>query len=144
MYSTNFNSSQTANGGLIFKSFQKFLKLTTSHRQSDNIAGVSDILDRLADGSFTKDDYNILMTRRSAILDPNEVTKFKSAIHLYPDNASVDKKNIDFLKENKKPVALIRAIDSLKTMNKSLDDKVNGLHLNVQLEHELCYELIYG
>lgn len=93
-YAKSCNMSETVTQGLgIWKSFQKHFKLTTSHRQAEDIRGFSGMLDRLANGKFTDEDFELLMTRRQAILPAAEIRKFSDAIHLYPYNKSVDLKN---------------------------------------------------
>ena len=70
---------------MVFESFEAFFELLTNHRQSDN-QRFGEILNRVALGEITEDDYKLLSSRTKDNLSQDEIKSFENAIHLYPTN----------------------------------------------------------
>ena len=82
---------------MVFESFEAFFELLTNHRQSDN-QRFGEILNRVALGEITEDDYKLLSSRTKDNLSQDEIKSFENAIHLYPTNELVDERNNDVLR----------------------------------------------
>ena len=63
LYSDTFTDKLSMHGNLIFNTFQFFKELTQSFRQSNDSPDFIYLLDRLATGSITQDDYNKIFSR---------------------------------------------------------------------------------
>ena len=119
-------------GALTFQTFEKVIKLSVSHRQCTDVE-FSNILDHVASGKFNVVDYETLFHRRLNILSKLEKDKFSKAIHIFPTNYAVNKKNDECLRKLNKPVLNIRAIDVPSCVGNIDDD--------TELQAELFIEI---
>ena len=97
VYADRFFDDASSKSALVFKSFEALFELRTNHRQSDD-QRFGEILDRVALGEITEDDYKLLSSRANDNLSQDEIKSFKNAIHSYPTNELVDKRNNDVLR----------------------------------------------
>ncbi|KAL7290849.1 hypothetical protein TKK_0015583 [Trichogramma kaykai] len=109
LYNNTVNDAMASKGAILFKSFQLFIELSTSHRQGNDLV-FSELLDNLANGDISVDEYNMLSQRKMSSLDENEKERFNGAIHLIPTNDLVRKKNEYSLRELGTPVLRINAL----------------------------------
>ena len=100
------------------------MELSVRHRQKSNIQFLK-ILDRVAVGEISDEDFLTLSHRRLHILDKSEQDKFNKAVFIYLTNDAVANKNEECLRKLNKPVLNIRAIDSPSCTNNI--DKETGL-----------------
>lgn len=91
-------------GKLAFGQFTKFVELSQCHRQSGDTR-FRTLLDNVASGSITEDDFNLLMTRRKEILSRTEVESFTDATHIFPLNAQAIQHCDEILRKTNLPVA---------------------------------------
>uniref|UniRef100_A0ABD2W733 ATP-dependent DNA helicase n=1 Tax=Trichogramma kaykai TaxID=54128 RepID=A0ABD2W733_9HYME len=66
LYYNTSKDSQTASGSIASNSFEKFVELTTTHRQDGDVV-FAEMLERVACGTITTADYKLLANRRRSI-----------------------------------------------------------------------------
>jgi hypothetical protein len=93
-----------------------------------------ELLPRLKNGKATVDDWNFLLTRSYDIM--GNLIGFENAIHIFNDNAAVDKMNLERLTEMITPIAEIKAINSSKRGLTSKSDYFGNLENNIYMSNE--------
>src|SRR5699024_9826472 len=105
-YEEGFYQDAHLRGRTVFNSFQRYIELKQCHRQSgQDSENFRNILNHIAEGTVTVDDYNLLMTRRKSNLTAEEIESFQGAIRLYFENEEANKANNAMLKALNLPVA---------------------------------------
>ena len=89
-----------------------------------------DILLRLRNAETTVDDWKHLMRRTPA--EVGDTTAFDHALHLYPSTAE---HNLNELRANGQPVAMIKAVHSGPGASKAASDDAGGLEPVICLAH---------
>lgn len=111
----------------LVNSFEQKIVLTTVHRQGDDQERFKQCLDRLATGDVTRNDWDLLMTRRISIAPANMAT-FRDSTHLYPTNDQVREHNQRVLASfRNRPIALIEAQHNNATARQGSDAMAGGL-----------------
>ncbi|KAL7304776.1 hypothetical protein TKK_0003004 [Trichogramma kaykai] len=108
LYNNSVSDAMATKGAIVFQSFQLFIELSISHRQGNDRI-FSKLLDNLANGDISVDEYNMLSQRKMSLLDETEMRRFYGAIHLIPTNDLVRQKNECCLRELGTPVLCINA-----------------------------------
>lgn len=130
--------------GLI-NSIQEKIILTVCHRQTQDQHQFKQVLDSVASGTVTPQGWQLLMTRRIAIVSENH---FTNAIHLFPTNEKVNEHNTRIMSENRLAVAIIEAMHNNATARQSPDNLADGLSrrpylsvgCRIMLRKNLCVE----
>lgn len=110
----------------LLRAFQKYIELTTAHRQSTD-GQYAELLVRLAHGQITDDDYSLLRTRNQALLSPEEISSFNTAIHLCAKKDIVAQKNAAHLEQLAQPVAAIQSRSCPDIIMHQSSDRGQGL-----------------
>lgn len=121
------SGDMAAKGRLVFETFQKFIELKNSHRQATDTTAFPSMLDRLARGSLTTEDYNMICTRREAILANDEKKIFENAVYLFPTNVLANERNEQFLRNTGSPVARLVSLNAPDLSTTATDDSAMGL-----------------
>ncbi|XP_014234987.2 ATP-dependent DNA helicase PIF1-like [Trichogramma pretiosum] len=108
LYNNSVSDAMATKGAIVSQSFQLFIELSISHRQGNDRV-FSKLLDNLANGDISVDEYNILSQRKMSLLDETEKRRFDGAIHLIPTNDLVRQQNECCLRELGTPVLCINA-----------------------------------
>ena len=116
----------------LFKTFQKFIELKIAFRQSTD-ENFALILDRLAVGKITTQDYNELSKRSIATISPAEISKFKNAVHLCANKETVRKQNLHYLNNKNNPVAKITSQNHPNIVTSQSEDRAQGLQAHLML-----------
>ena len=140
LYSDEFFNDDSLKGSLIFDSFEHVIELSVTYRQN-NDKQFSDILERVAYGEITNDDYNTLSARRYNILDKPEQERFNDAIYIFPTNDEVKLKNEECLRRLNKPVLEIKARNVPNVIYDIDEDTglLNVLHIAIGCRIMLTY-----
>jgi len=123
LYSSSLSNELDIQGQIVFDQFDSFIELSICHRQQgDDSVAFRRILDNVANGSITDEDYRLLRTRRSAVVVCRcgifnchrciETQAFDTAVKLFAVNDKVDEANKEFLGSTGNPVAKIVASNS--------------------------------
>lgn len=131
-------------GRLVFKSFQCFIKITSNQRQKRGGKDFRRLLDHIADGSFNRADYNLLMTHKGDKLNNQDKEQFTKALHLYPTNDLVLERNNNYLRWTKNPVARIEALSHPEIAMASSEDLAFGLPTVINLSNGTPVMLRYN
>ena len=108
LYNINFKGNPLAMAGyLAYRKFQIVITLEAIMRQqnSDNDPNQKkfiELLPRLRNGTSTKEDWKLLLTRSS--INKNNLIGFENAIHIFNDNSSVNQMNFEKLTEMTTPI----------------------------------------
>ncbi|KAJ1518875.1 hypothetical protein ONE63_011522 [Megalurothrips usitatus] len=95
LYATNHPSLLAKHGKGVFNRIQRAFILSTSHRQNDAV--FLDILDRISNGTHTKNDYDYISKRFKHTLPESEKSKFTDAIRLFAKSDDVIEYNLNQL-----------------------------------------------
>lgn len=95
-------------GLAIFKQFVSFTELKIGHHQNEQ--GFARIVDKIALGCLSEQDYHTIGRRNIHALTPAELERFTDAVHLCSTNKEVDAVNNEHLTKTGHPVALLQAI----------------------------------
>ena len=114
-------------GKAAFGSIQLKVILETSHRQDSTNQRFRDILDSVAIGSLSINDWEILMQRRQAIQSEVEKQRFNDAIRLFPTNELVRQYNERFMSRSGRAVAKISAEHNNFIARRGTDEQAHGL-----------------
>ena len=99
-------------GAWLYRFFKTSVRLTESKRQKDDLAFAS-LLQRVASGTYTAEDHQLLESRDMDTLSPEEKDSFKAnAIKLCATRAETAKFNLRSLVKIGQPVVKIRSMDS--------------------------------
>ena len=125
-------------GKLMFDVFQKTIIFDQIMRQQgDDQKPFREVLDRLANGKFNRDDYNYLCQRDlmgDGQITENERNEFlKNATKLCAYNKDLISYNIDRIKELGTPIAVIKSKNSDPAVAGILAAKAHGLPSQVML-----------
>uniref|UniRef100_A0ABD2VSF2 DUF6570 domain-containing protein n=1 Tax=Trichogramma kaykai TaxID=54128 RepID=A0ABD2VSF2_9HYME len=91
LYNNSVSDAMATKGAIVFQSFQLFIEVSISHRQGNDRV-FSKLLDNLANGDISVDEYNMLSQHKMSLLDETEKRRFDGAIHLIPSNDLVRQK----------------------------------------------------
>ncbi|KAL7296799.1 hypothetical protein TKK_0010199 [Trichogramma kaykai] len=108
LYNNSVSDAMATKGAIVFQSFQLFIELSISHRQGNDRI-FSKLLDNLANGDISVDEYSMSSQRKMSLLDETEKRRFDGAIHLIPTDDLVRQKNECCLSELGTPVLCINA-----------------------------------
>ena len=109
--------------------FDKCFTLNEIMRQrGEDQATFRDILDKVANGNFTRKDYQTLKEKCFDMRSDEAKDKFKDAIKLCAYNKHGVSYNIQKIKELEKPIALIAATNTPKGAKKFSASRAGGLH----------------
>jgi ATP-dependent DNA helicase PIF1 len=98
-YGTSYNNQYVNEGQALFRNFHASIILPTSFRQAPEEQEFRDILDRLADGATTLEDWRILNSRAFLNLNTNEKQQFHDSVHLFDTCAEANNYNYSRLSE---------------------------------------------
>ena len=118
-----------AAGYNLYSSFKDVVTFSKIERQTgDSQQDFRDELGRLAEGRFTKEDWNKWKSRTLELLPPSEQEEF----HLNATMACSEKKymvehNLNKVKANEQPIAVIHAQSNCQAAKQASSDKAYGL-----------------
>jgi len=99
-------------GAWLYRFFKTSVRLTESKRQKDDLPFAS-LLRRVASGTYTAEDHQLLESRDMATLSPEEKDSFKSnAIKLCATRAATTAFNLRSLEKLGQPVVKSESVDS--------------------------------
>ena len=99
-------------GAWLYRFFKTSVRLTESKRQKDDKAFAS-LLKRVASGTYTAEDHQLLESRDMDTLSPEEKDSFKTnAIKLCSTRAATTKFNLQSLAKIGQPVVKLKSVDS--------------------------------
>ena len=88
-------------------------------------------MSRLRNGTSTIHDWKVLLTR---VATPENLKKFKDCVSIFNDNESVDKLNLEKLKEKKMPITKLIAVNTSKkglvTSSQQFGGLVNSIYIS--------------
>jgi hypothetical protein len=102
------------------------------HRQAQDQEYIG-ILDRIADGEVTPDDWKALLCRVTRSAEDLEYLPFDIAVRIYPTKAMVNNYNIQRFLRLGRPIARIEAKHNNSTAKKASADDAHGLQSVVLL-----------
>lgn len=117
----------------LINNFNKCITLSVCHRQSDDQVRFRTCLDRLATGTLTEQDWQLLMSRRSTILSDEERQAFIYSIRLFPNNERVESYNKLRLSDNQTAIARIEALNNNYTAKHCSSLHAGGLSQTIHL-----------
>ena len=109
-YADGFNTEYAALGQQLFRQIDSSIILPNSFRQLCDQQNFRDLLDRLADGQTSKEDWQLMMQRRLDKLI--NIEDFHNALRLFSKNKDVNDFNYKKLKDLQTPVFRIKSIDN--------------------------------
>ena len=132
-YGDGFNTEYAAFGQQLFRQIDSSIILSTSFRQSSDQQIFRDLLDRLADGQTTTEDWQLMMERRlDKLSNKNE---FKNVLRLFSKNKDVNDFNYKKLKDLQTAVFRIKSINNCKAADTasflSADNLESVLYLSI-------------
>ena len=142
LYCTASHGSLAMHGCTTYKLFSTVVILQQVLRQSGlDEASVTfkNVLLRLRDGIITHDEWQMLLTCTPQ--QANNSDKFKDAIRLFYDKASLAEYNLKQLHNLKTPVARINAIHSHNEAAKASPEDAGSLHPVLLLATQACVML---
>ena len=83
LYSNVFPNNDALKGSLIFQPFEHVTELSVAYIQNTDI-NFTQLLERVAYGYITDDDYDTLSTRHCNILNKEEQDRFNDAVYISP------------------------------------------------------------
>jgi ATP-dependent DNA helicase PIF1 len=157
LYSSGVSSPLELQGQLLFDGFDRFIELSVCQRQrGDDSEEFRTLLDNIANGTPTDRDYELLMSRREALIVCRcgvdgclrciETKSFDDALKLFPTNAKVDEANNAYLASTGNPVARILSENTPSTgskeKGKTLQHVLNlAIGCRVMLRKNICVRL---
>ncbi|XP_074596306.1 ATP-dependent DNA helicase Pif1-like [Brevipalpus obovatus] len=128
VYRSNPRRNQDIQDGLVASSsIQQFIELRTCHRQREATLEFRQLLDNLSNGNFTRENYDLLMTRRVSMLSQYERERFTDAIQLFCQNKQVLESNRSYLSSLEHPVARIQSENRPDVATAESEDILLGL-----------------
>lgn len=96
LYGIGFNNCYCDDGQTLFRNIECSIILSTSHRQAKDF-NFKELLNRLGNGTFTLQDYEILKTRKFDCLNQPQI--FRDSIRLFPTRKAAFAYNVEKLRE---------------------------------------------
>ena len=139
----------------LWKSHFTMFELTEIMRQKDD-AQFAELLNRIREGKQTKDDLNVLESRK-IFVESLEYQKLKNELHLYPCNAEVDSHNQSVFKSATTMKSEIKCADTVlgedtQEVKDKLLTQVQGKRMNdtgnlsehLKVAVGLCYDTTHN
>jgi hypothetical protein len=131
-YSDNISSLERLKGKTLYHSFDGAVILEQVQRQRDPT--FKQVLEHIAQGKVTNNDYNILKSRFVTSVSISERKKFDDAVRFYPINELVDECNYQKLGELKDakletfvPIVQIKGLHNCRAAKDSSTNQAQGV-----------------
>lgn len=98
-YGDNYKNQHSEVGQQLFRQIESSIILPTSFRQNENQLRFRQLLDRLANGETTVEDWKLLNKRVLNDLETNEQSLFENCIRLYDTCEKANEHNLQKLRE---------------------------------------------
>lgn len=129
LYGSGFNSLYSAAGQKLYLDFEACIKLSTSFRQNEEQSNFRQLLDRIADGRISIDDWNLINSRSLNRINPEP---FLNSLRLFDIKNKVNQYNESKLREFDH-VYKVKSINNCRRAKKSTSAEANNLENTLYL-----------
>ena len=131
LYNNKSKNLAHVEGAWLYSLIDISVRLTESNRQKDDLAFAA-LLQRVAAGTYTAEDHQLLLTRDMDTLSPKEKASFtSSAVKLCTTRAATKSFNLHNLIKIGQPVVKLKSINSCKAAEKADTNTAKNLAKHV-------------